>query len=179
MKKQVLLIAFLILLVLVSCSRAAPTPNPALLALQTEIAQLKNQNSNQGADLAKIETQYALLQSATPLIIVREITQTVTPTPLYTPTITPTPTNTVPPTATQDPLKAPKGAGFYLVGVDIAPGVWRSDGTGDSCYWAVTSATGDILDNHFGMAGGTAYVSPSGFQVEFDDCGTWTFLRDP
>lgn len=177
--KGILVLTVLLSLVLASCSQAAPTPDPVLLALQTEMAQLKDLNSNQGEDLEKIETQYTLLQSATPQIIVREITQTLTPTPLYTPTITPTPTNTIPPTKTPDPLKAPKGAGFYLVGVDIAPGVWRSDGTGDSCYWAVTSTTGDILDNHFGMAGGTAYISPSGFQVEFTDCGTWTFLQEP
>ncbi|HRF71764.1 MAG TPA: hypothetical protein PL117_03250 [Accumulibacter sp.] len=119
-----------------------------------------------------------------------EITQTFTPTPLYTPTITPTATDTQPPTNTPDKtqtalaqvearLRNPKGDGFYLVGVDIAAGIWRSTGTEDDCYWAVTDRTGDILDNHFGMAGGTAYVSASAFQVQFEDCGRWEFVSPP
>jgi hypothetical protein len=118
------------------------------------------------------------------------VTQTFTPTPIYTSTITQTPTSTGTATATPNftltnqaimitKLRAPKGNGFYLVNVDIAPGVWRSDGTQDDCYWAVTTKTGDIIDNHFGMAGGTAYISPSAFQVEFNDCGTWTFVSAP
>jgi len=113
------------------------------------------------------------------------VTPTYTHTPLYTatitntPTMTLTPTNTVPPTTTLDPLKKDKGAGFYLVGVDIAPGVWRSNGTADDCYWSVTKKNGDIIDNHFGMAGGTIYISPTAFQVELlEECGTWTWLSD-
>lgn len=107
------------------------------------------------------------------------VTATSSPTPLYTATITPIPTDTPLPTETPDPLKAPRGNGFYLVGVDIAPGVWRSDGTQDDCYWSVTQADGDIIDNHFGMAGGTCYISPNAFQVQFEDCGTWTFIQGP
>jgi hypothetical protein len=115
------------------------------------------------------------------------VTPTETPTPLFTPTITYTPTDT--PTATltpnatqtaeailQEKLIAKKGDGFYLVGIDIAPGVWRSTGTNDNCYWAVTDKTGDIISNHFGMAGGTAYIPATGYQIEFDDCGTWEYL---
>lgn len=115
------------------------------------------------------------------------ITPEFTPTPRFTPTITFTP---LPPTATpnkaltataefQAMLTSDKGDGFYLVNVDIAPGVWRSTGTGSSCYWGVTSKTGDILDNHFGMSGGTAYISPNAFQVEFNDCGIWVFVSGP
>ena len=118
------------------------------------------------------------------------ITPTYMPTPLYTPTITPTPTNTATPTNTPNTtqtaqaqltakLRANKGDGFYLVNVDIAPGVWRSTGTDSSCYWATTTKTGDIIDNHFGMAGGTAYVPTTAFQVEFNGCGTWIFLSPP
>lgn len=105
----------------------------------------------------------------TPQIIV--VTATSSPTPVASPTITSTPT------ATPDPLEADKEAGFYLVGTEIAPGVWRSNGAGDNCYWAVTTKTGDIIDNHFGKAGGTMYVPPNGFQVELkDNCGTWSYM---
>jgi hypothetical protein len=118
------------------------------------------------------------------------VTPTSTPTPLYTPTITSTPTNTFTPTMTPNStqtaeafliakLREDKGNGFYLVNVDITPGIWRSTGTNDDCYWAVTAANGDIIDNHFGMAGGTAYISPTAYQVEFNDCGTWVFLSPP
>jgi len=109
------------------------------------------------------------------------LTPTITNTPTITlmPTITNTPTITPTNVPTIDPLTMPHGDGFYLVNVDIAPGVWRSQGTGDNCYWAVTTKTGGIIDNHFGMAGGTAYISPSGFQVEFKRCGTWIYLGPP
>jgi hypothetical protein len=125
-----------------------------------------------------------------PTIVVTKlviVTPESTATPIYTPTITNTP---LPPTSTPDrlltstaeameKLTADKGDGFYLVNIDIAPGVWRSTGTGNSCYWATTTATGDIIDNHFGMSGGTAYISPNAFQIEFEDCGTWVFISAP
>lgn len=76
-------------------------------------------------------------------------------------------------------LTANKGDGFYLVNIDIAPGVWRSTGAGDSCYWSITTKTGDIIENHFGMAGGTMYVSPNAFQVEVNRCGTWEYISGP
>jgi len=174
-----ILVLFLCSFLLVSCSQPAPTPDPALLAAQTEIAQLKIDMSKKDAEIVGVEAKLHALQSATPVTVIREVTQTFTPTPLYTPTITNTPAPTNTPTPTIDPLKKSRNSGFYLIGVDIAPGVWRSTGTGDDCYWAVTMADGDILDNHFGMSGGTAYVSPNGFQIEFDNCGTWEFVQEP
>jgi hypothetical protein len=129
--------------------------------------------------LIQANENYFALVSATPVVIIKEITQTPTPTLANTPTITNTPTNTFTPVPTQDPLKKTKGNGFYLIGVDIAPGIWRSQGSGDGCYWAVTRATGDIIANHFGMSGGTAYIPESGFQVEFNDCGMWEFISNP
>ena len=116
----------------------------------------------------------------TPWIIL--VTATATSTPLYTPTESSTPTIT--PTITPTPNQAQtataaafalmtheKGPGFYLVNVDIAPGLWRSQGVSESCYWETTTAMESIIDNHYGMAGVTAYISPSAFQVEFgEDC---------
>ena len=114
------------------------------------------------------------------------VTVTNTATPLYTPTITETPTLTVPPTntaaptGTKDPTQLDKGAGFYLVTDDIAPGVWRSDGTTDTCYWEITRKDGGIVSNHFGMAGGTMYIPTSAFQVQMkSECGTWTYIGAP
>ena len=90
------------------------------------------------------------------------------------PTSTPTPVFTATPTI--EPLYAPRYDGFYLVGVDIAPGLWRSSGESDHCYWSLTTKTGDIINNHFGMAGGTVYIPETAFQVEFRDCDEWTYL---
>lgn len=119
----------------------------------------------------------------TPEIIV--VTATYTHTPEFSPTITdtatitPSPTNTSTPTLTPDITKTDKSPGFYLVGTDISPGVWRSLGTGDSCYWAITTRTGSIINNHFGMAGGTMYIPSSAFEVELGQgCGRWTYLDD-
>jgi hypothetical protein len=66
-----------------------------------------------------------------------------------------------------------------LIGIDIAPGVWRSTGTDDNCYWEITQANGDIINNHFGMSGGTAYLPANGFQVLFKNCGYWEYLSPP
>jgi hypothetical protein len=79
---------------------------------------------------------YTLPPTQTPKIVI--VTATYTATPLYTPTITNTPLPTRTPVPTIDPLKKNKSAGIYLVNVDIAPGVWRSNGTQDNCYWKIT-----------------------------------------
>lgn len=117
---------------------------------------------------------YTPQSTFTPIIIV--VTATSTPTPEYTPTITLTPTQTATFTMTPNPKMADFTDGFYLVNIDIAPGIWRSSGTGDDCYWEVTTSTGEIIDNHFGMAGGTMYVPSNAFQVMVEDCGTWTYI---
>lgn len=119
---------------------------------------------------------YTIPPTYTAVIKIKIVTKTSTPTPIYTPTETLIPTETSTITPTKDPLTTDKNSGFYLVGVKIAPGLWKSNGTGNRCYWAVTTKTGDIIKNHYGMGGGTAYIPATGFQVEFNDCGTWTYL---
>jgi len=126
----------------------------------------------------EIQTAIQKTQSAWTQIPTHTAYPTYTPYPTFTPIpVTNTPANTATPTV--PPLFSDKGNGFYLVNVDIAPGVWRSNGTSDGCYWSVTSATGDIIENHFGQSGGTAFISPDAFQVEFNDCGTWSFVQAP
>jgi hypothetical protein len=77
--------------------------------------------------------------------------------------------------AAQAALVAPHGDGFWTVGLEIAPGLWRSDGSGDSCYWQISpdGNPDDIIDNHFGDAGGSVTLR-AGQEFETDDCGTWT-----
>lgn len=118
------------------------------------------------------------------------LTPTITPTPTETPTPTSTATPTITPTPTPTPnldatatveaygvLAAPKGNGFFTVGVEIIPGRWRSSGTGDGCYWARYDANQGLLANHFGRAGGTVNIRPTDYEVEFDGCGTWEYVE--
>jgi hypothetical protein len=71
------------------------------------------------------------------------------------------------------------GPGTFVVGVDIAPGTYRSNGRGD-CYWArLRSFTGDlnsILANS--NTSGPTIVSISAGDRGFQStrCGTWTRL---
>lgn len=126
-------------------------------------------------------------------------TNTPLPTRTPDPTNTPAPSSTPPPTSppTQTPipsptpnlvqtatvqaygvLGAPKGNGFYQVGVTILPGRWRSTGRSTSCYWARLDASQELLGNHFGDAGGTVNILPSDYEVEFSDCGTWEYVEN-
>lgn len=126
-------------------------------------------------------------QVVTAVVILKEtvevpVTVTPTQTPVFTATITPTasrtpiPSSTPRPTATEDPTRTTKYDGFYLVGPEISPGLWRSTGQGNSCYWELTNKTGGIIDNHFGMSGGTMYIPATAFQAQLQDCGPWEFL---
>ncbi len=71
---------------------------------------------------------------------------------------------------------SPKGNGFYTVGVEIATGQWRSTGSNDGCYWARLDGNQEIIDNHFGSAGGTVTVAAADYEVQFSDCGTWEYV---
>lgn len=76
-----------------------------------------------------------------------------------------------------DELKWPKWDGLYYVNTEIAAGSWISSEqmTTDGCYWARINSKGDIIDNHYGVAGITVYVSPSDAVIEFDGCGKMYF----
>lgn len=72
---------------------------------------------------------------------------------------------------------APITDGVYLVGIDIEPGTWRTDGTASSCYWArLRNLTGndDIIANNIGQGPAIMTLLASDTAVEFSRCGTWT-----
>jgi hypothetical protein len=139
-----------------------------------------------------VEIPVTVTATATP---VNSPTPSATPTETATPTITPTATATTPPTATPLPtatpnlsatatvtafgaLAAPRGNGIYTVGSEIIPGKWRSAGSGDGCYWARLDSGQNIIDNHFGLSGGTVTVRPTDYEVELLDCGTWEYVEN-
>ena len=81
---------------------------------------------------------------------------------------------------TSEYLMTIKQYGFYLVGSEIQPGVWRNTGESDNCYWEITDSKGEIIDNYIGMTGGTMYIPPTAFQVQLEkECGDWEYLGEP
>ena len=98
------------------------------------------------------------------------------------PTFAPAATAPAPTQAPEIPgtRTADKGPGIYLVGIDIAPGVWRNNGTSDNCLWRRQDRKGELIKMFWGQGGGTIYIDPTDFQVDLQkDCGTWTYLGPP
>lgn len=75
---------------------------------------------------------------------------------------------------------SPFNDGIYLVGVDILPGRWSSDGTGTSCYWVrLRNVAGaqDVIDIDVGAAPTTVVVDASDVAFEARGCGTWKLVQ--
>lgn len=79
-----------------------------------------------------------------------------------------------------DQIKWPKDDGNYMVNQDIAAGQWLSSYpmTEDGCYWARINSAGNIIANHFGVAGITVYVAQTDAVVQFEGCGTMYYIGD-
>lgn len=172
------------LLIIIFLTACSPSPQ----AIQTAIA--GTQMALPTLTAYPTQTPYPTYTIPPAIIVTKVVTETFTPSPLYTPTITSTPTKTLPPTKTPNLastataeqlayLRAHKPDGNYLVGVDIAPGVWRNNSTGDSCYWETSIRTGEIINNYFGPGGGTVYIGSTNFAFLSKRCGVWTFLSPP
>jgi hypothetical protein len=75
------------------------------------------------------------------------------------------------------------GDGLFVVGLDIRPGVYRTDGPvkGRSGYYALLASTNtsDIINNH-NLAGGPATITVTADvrAVEVSDCQPWHRLGD-
>lgn len=148
--------------------------------VQATISALPTWTSAPTVTPADTQTPHVVVVTATRTATPRfTATESFTPTITYTPSLTPNveQTNTARLEATQTArLTANRGSGFYLVGVDIAPGTWRSEAGYSNCYWSRNNATGGINGNHFGNSGGTVHVRASDYEIEFDGCGQWTYL---
>ena len=184
MKNGFIIIGLLLIVLLASCQVDVDRYEPTIAArVEETVSAFTEVPTNTPYSTYTPYPTLTDFPTQTPEIII--VTATFTHTPEFsptitdTPTITPTPTNTSTPTPTQDITKMDKSPGFYLVGTEISPGVWRSLGTGDDCYWAITTRTGSIMNNHFGMAGGTMFIPSNAFEVELTQgCGRWTYLDD-
>lgn len=73
------------------------------------------------------------------------------------------------------------GSGTHVVGTDIHPGTYRTDGGGGLCYWARLSGGGgtfgDIIANDNVDGPTTVVISPSDWGFENTRCGTWTLVE--
>ena len=72
------------------------------------------------------------------------------------------------------------GDGSCIVGVDIAPGTWRTPGT-DGCYWARTSTLGgsarSILTNDNARGAAVVQIAASDVGFTATRCGTWSMVK--
>ena len=89
-------------------------------------------------------------------------------------TITSTVTVTLTPPAPPGQPKTTFSDGTYQVGVDIAPGTYRSAG-GTNCYWKRPRSldTSDIIDNNGSPGPQVVGIQPSDAAFFSHDCGTW------
>jgi hypothetical protein len=92
----------------------------------------------------------------------------------------PTPRPACPTVPTEAPvnasLKAPKGRGSYLVGVDIAPGIWRSSGTENVCYLKLNTLAGETEDMVGDPPGSTFSIPAGNWIVVISGC-EWAFYK--
>lgn len=70
------------------------------------------------------------------------------------------------------------GNGTYQVGVDVAPGVYRSAGTvpgGQTCYWArlKSLSTSDIINNNLGEGPQVVELKPTDKAFLTEHCQPW------
>jgi hypothetical protein len=73
-------------------------------------------------------------------------------------------------------LTEPKEDGFFIVGEEIAPGVWRSSPGLEGCHWARYNASNNLLGEYEGISGGVIRIRDTDYIVMLDGCGTWTYL---
>ena len=71
----------------------------------------------------------------------------------------------------------PHSDGTYLVGAEIAVGLWRSLSNEQRfCYWARRKYDGILLGSYYGLSGTDLRIYESDYEVELDGCGTWIFM---
>lgn len=73
---------------------------------------------------------------------------------------------------------APFGDGTWIVGVDIAPGLWKTDGS-ERCYWERASTlggggVGSIIANDNTRGSVAVQIAASDKAFKTSRCGTWT-----
>lgn len=95
----------------------------------------------------------------------------------------PTPSTTIA-TPSTPPVSGPKSVietdGTFLVGTDIAPGLYRTPGSSD-CYWARLDSldTSDIIDNNLSAGQQVVEILPTDRAFLTEGCSTWSLASAP
>jgi hypothetical protein len=70
--------------------------------------------------------------------------------------------------------------GYWQVGPEVAPGLWRNSDSSESCYWERLSGFSwefsDIITNGLSTSIQTVRINPGDVGFHAWDCGTWTYL---
>jgi hypothetical protein len=155
----------IIILILSSCAKA-PTPMMVTSVVTQQI------------EITKLVTVEVSVE-VTHLVIVTATYSGPTDTPTITDTKIPSST----PKPTVDKTKTDKTDGSYMVGSEIAPGIWRSRGgdADDECWITVKTYGGDLKAIAGDLPGGTIRI-PSGEYIVYIGGGsgnkcTWSFMK--
>jgi hypothetical protein len=85
-------------------------------------------------------------------------------------------------TPVRDDPNADLADGIYRVGDEVAPGLWRSEGSEGMCYWARLSGFSgeldDIIANSFGGVGDLVQIQPEDAGFESSGCAPWVRSGD-
>lgn len=69
------------------------------------------------------------------------------------------------------------GSGTFLIGEDIQPGTYRTEGDSGFCYWArlsgLSGELGDIITNDLPDGPGFVTIAETDVAFETTDCGEW------
>ncbi len=174
-----LILLFIIVLLGSACGQA-----PAPVVVTNQVTQLATVEVTR---LATVQVTRLATVQVTQLATV-QVTQLIVVTATYSgPTETPAPTATLAPsatpTATVDFTKSDKRDGSYMVGSEIAAGIWRSSGgsADDECWLTIKTFSGDLVDITGELPGATIRI-PAGEYIVYIGGGSgnkcvWSFLK--
>ena len=70
--------------------------------------------------------------------------------------------------------------GYWLVGSEVAPGLWRNSDSSDTCYWARLSGFSwqfkDLIANGISDSTQTVRINAGDAGFNSSRCGSWTYL---
>jgi hypothetical protein len=157
---------------------STPTPTQVAEAIPTEGAPTEAAFTEETPEPTRTEVPAEPTQPpATDTSVPPTGTNTAQPKPTDTAQAKPTNTAQPKPTNTPRPVVPNFGDGMWIVGTDIPPGTYRSNG-GNSCYWERLGGFGGTLeeiianDNAIGPAIVTIAATDKGFNSS--RCGRWT-----
>jgi hypothetical protein len=67
------------------------------------------------------------------------------------------------------PATAFAGDGIFLVGKDVQPGTYKSDG-GSGCYWGRQDSAGNTIANNIGDGPSVVTIQPGDFAIKTQSC---------